>query len=67
MKISFMVYELESFKDFILSSEVKVDLGGQSSFWSKVVLLDPKLSCKISWQYSEGFQSYYEPKAMFST
>ena len=32
MKISLMVYELESFKDLILTSKVKVDHGGQSSF-----------------------------------
>ena len=33
----FMVYELEPFKDFIWTSKIKVDLEGQSSFWSKVV------------------------------
>ena len=32
MKISRMVYELEPYKDFILASEVKVDLRGQWSF-----------------------------------
>ena len=30
-----MVYELEPFKDFILASEVKVDLVGQTSFFCK--------------------------------
>ena len=29
MKISGLVIELEPFKDFILASEVEVDLGGQ--------------------------------------
>ena len=36
MKIVRMVYKLEPFKDFILASEVKVDLGGQRSFFEKV-------------------------------
>ena len=34
MKISRTVYELEPLKDFILASEAKVDLGGQSSYLS---------------------------------
>ena len=37
MKISRMVYELESFKDLILASEAKFDLGGQRSYCEKVV------------------------------
>ena len=48
-------------------NEVKVDLGDESSFWSKVVFLAPKLPYEISWQYVEWFMSYYEPKAMFLT
>ena len=41
MKISGMVYELEPFKDFILASEVKVDLGGQRSSFD--IYIDEKL------------------------
>ena len=46
------------FENFNLTSEVKFDLGGQSSFWSKVAYLGHKLSCKVSLQYFERFLSY---------
>ena len=56
--ISIIVSELLPFEIFNLASEVKFDLGGQSSFWSKVVYLAIKLPCKVSLQYIVGFLSY---------
>ena len=42
MKTSRMVYELQFFKDFVLASEVKVDLGGQRSLFEKVAQFNEK-------------------------
>ena len=42
MKISRMVFELEPFKDFILASKVKIDLGGQRSLLKKVEQFNEK-------------------------
>ena len=42
MKTIRTVYELEPFKDFILSSEVKVDLGCQRSLFEKVAQFNEK-------------------------
>ena len=47
MKIVRMVYKLEPFKDFILASEVKVDLGGQRSFFEKVEQFLGKRWCML--------------------
>ena len=48
MKISRMVYELEPFKDFILDSKVKVDLGGKRSLLRKLPSLMKNIVMKIS-------------------
>ena len=42
MKISRMVYEIEPFKNIILASKVKVDPGGQRSFFEKVAQFNEK-------------------------
>ena len=42
MEISRIVYEIEPFKDFILASEVKVDLGGQRSLLKELVQFNEK-------------------------
>ena len=42
MKTIRTVYQLEPFKDFILSSKVKVDLGGQRSLFEKVAQFNEK-------------------------
>ena len=42
MKISRLVFELEPFKDFIVASEVKFDLGSQRSFFEKVKQFNEK-------------------------
>ena len=42
MKISRMVYEIEPFENIILASKVKVDLGGQRSFFEKVAPFNEK-------------------------
>ena len=47
MKISRMVYEIEPFKEIILASKVKVDLGGQRSFLSICAKLTSKLVHEI--------------------
>ena len=51
MKISRLVFELEPFKDFILASEVEVDLGGQRSFSWICAELTSKLVYKIWLSY----------------
>ena len=48
-----MIYKLEPFEDFILTSKVKVELKGQSHFYQFV----PNLLINV-WSYCEPFLSY---------
>ena len=66
MKTSRMVYELQFFKDFVLASEVKVDLGGQRSLFEKVAQFNEKHCCKGLMKISrmvyelEAFKDFFD-------
>ena len=51
MKMSKMFYEIEPFKEIILASKVKVDLGGQRSFFDKLSNLMKNIAKKIWLRY----------------
>ena len=53
-----MVLELYELKIYILASEVKFDLGGQSLFYKICVNFDKESACKIRSWYIEWFLSY---------